>query len=106
MLVEREWLAFGHKFADRNLTPGPSHWKPSARRDSASASAGEQQQPQPQYPGDYSNGFPAPGNVALPDANELSPIFIQWLDCVHQVQLKFKADFEFNELFLVSVVLF
>ena len=95
MLVEREWLAFGHKFADRNLTPGPSHWKASARRDSSSSSASE-----PLFPADYVNGFATPGNVLLPDG-EVSPIFIQWLDCVHQVQSQFTAAFEFNGLFLV-----
>ncbi|KAM3172374.1 hypothetical protein ACTXT7_014672 [Hymenolepis weldensis] len=62
-LVEREWLQFGHKFADRC---GHS----------------------------FSRTSP----------EEQSPVFLQWLDCVHQIQLQFPGHFEFNELFLVRTL--
>ena len=45
VLVEKEWLDFGHKMADR---------------------CGQ--------------------GLGSTDTNERSPIFLQWLDCVHQVQ--------------------
>ncbi|VUZ49543.1 unnamed protein product [Hymenolepis diminuta] len=63
-LVEREWLQFGHKFADRC---GHS----------------------------FSRTSP----------EEQSPVFLQWLDCVHQIQLQFPGHFEFNELFLLKIAI-
>uniref|UniRef100_A0A8C5H6R6 phosphatidylinositol-3,5-bisphosphate 3-phosphatase n=1 Tax=Gouania willdenowi TaxID=441366 RepID=A0A8C5H6R6_GOUWI len=63
VLVETEWLDFGHKFADR-------------------CGHGEKSD----------------------DLNERCPIFLQWLDCVHQMQRQFPCSFEFNEAFLVKLV--
>uniref|UniRef100_A0A8C2KT23 phosphatidylinositol-3,5-bisphosphate 3-phosphatase n=1 Tax=Cyprinus carpio TaxID=7962 RepID=A0A8C2KT23_CYPCA len=60
VLVETEWLDFGHKFADR-------------------CGHGENAE----------------------DLNERCPVFLQWLDCVHQLQRQFPCSFEFNEAFLV-----
>nr|XP_046242187.1 myotubularin-related protein 3 isoform X3 [Scatophagus argus] len=63
VLVETEWLEFGHKFADR-------------------CGHGENSE----------------------DLNERCPVFLQWLDCVHQLQRQFPCSFEFNEAFLVKLV--
>uniref|UniRef100_A0AAY4DN94 phosphatidylinositol-3,5-bisphosphate 3-phosphatase n=1 Tax=Denticeps clupeoides TaxID=299321 RepID=A0AAY4DN94_9TELE len=63
VLVETEWLEFGHKFADR-------------------CGHGENTE----------------------DLNERCPVFLQWLDCVHQLQRQFPCSFEFNEAFLVKLV--
>uniref|UniRef100_A0A673YU10 phosphatidylinositol-3,5-bisphosphate 3-phosphatase n=1 Tax=Salmo trutta TaxID=8032 RepID=A0A673YU10_SALTR len=63
VLVETEWLDFGHKFADR-------------------CGHGENSE----------------------DLNERCPVFLQWLDCVHQLQRQFPCSFEFNEAFLVKMV--
>lgn len=60
VLVETEWLDFGHKFADRC-----GHGENSV------------------------------------DPNERCPVFLQWLDCVHQLQRQFPCSFEFGEAFLV-----
>lgn len=60
VLVEREWLQFGHKFTDR------------CRSTSL--------------------------NI---DLNERCPVFLQWLDCVHQLIRQFPCEFEFNAFFLV-----
>ncbi|KAF5903135.1 myotubularin-related protein 3-like isoform X1, partial [Clarias magur] len=63
VLVETEWLDFGHKFADRC-----GHGENSG------------------------------------DVNERCPVFLQWLDCVHQLQRQFPCSFQFNEAFLVKLV--
>ncbi|XP_063963079.1 myotubularin-related protein 4-like isoform X1 [Lytechinus pictus] len=63
VLVEREWLDFGHKFADRcGHRPGQD------------------------------------------DGNERCPVFLQWLDCIHQLLRQYPTAFEFNETFLVKLV--
>ncbi|CAH8502157.1 unnamed protein product [Schistosoma turkestanicum] len=62
ILVEREWLQFGHKFSDRS--------------------------------GHTSSSL---------NMNEQSPIFLQWLDCVHQIRKQFPHCFEFNESFLLKL---
>ncbi|KAI1893543.1 hypothetical protein AGOR_G00124810 [Albula goreensis] len=63
VLVEMEWLDFGHKFGDR---------------------CGHQEK----------DG----------DISEQCPVFLQWLDCVHQLLKQFPCIFEFNEAFLVKLV--
>ncbi|XP_043094173.1 LOW QUALITY PROTEIN: myotubularin-related protein 3 [Puntigrus tetrazona] len=63
VLVETEWLDYGHKFADR-------------------CGHGENSE----------------------DLNERCPVFLQWLDCVHQLQRQFPCSFQFNEAFLVKLV--
>ncbi|CAG0889854.1 unnamed protein product [Cyprideis torosa] len=63
VLVDREWIKFGHKFADRH-----GH---SLDRD---------------------------------DPNERCPIFLQWLDCVHQLIDQFPTAFEFTGRYLVTLL--
>ncbi|KAJ6636385.1 Myotubularin-related protein 3, partial [Pseudolycoriella hygida] len=62
ILVEREWLSFGHKFADR-LGHGPGADEP----------------------------------------NERCPVFLQWLDCVHQIHRQFPCSFEFSMGYLIKL---
>lgn len=62
VLVEREWLSFGHKFADRcGHGPGSD------------------------------------------ETNERCPVFIQWLDCVHQIHKQFTCSFEFSMGYLIKL---
>lgn len=63
VLVESDWLDFGHKFGDR---------------------CGHQEKTE--------------------DQNEQCPVFLQWLDSVHQLLQQFPCLFEFNEAFLVKLV--
>lgn len=61
VLVEREWLAFGHKFADRC------------------------------------------GHSGSDDPNERCPVFLQWLDCIHQLLFQFPCSFQFASTYLVKL---
>ncbi|KAL3199070.1 hypothetical protein MRX96_044039 [Rhipicephalus microplus] len=62
VLVEKEWLEFGHKFGDRC------------------------------------------GNSATADdLGERCPVFLQWLDCVHQLLAQFPCGFKFNQQYLVRL---
>ncbi|PSN38099.1 Myotubularin-related protein 3 [Blattella germanica] len=62
VLCEREWLDFGHKFADR-----------------------------------------CGHSVGGDDPNERCPVFLQWLDCVHQLLNQFPCSFEFSQAYLVKL---
>jgi hypothetical protein len=63
VLIEKEWLSFGHKFGDRQGWTG--------------------------------DGFAD---------EERSPIFAQFLDCVHQFLVQMPDAFEFNEQLLLFLV--
>nr|XP_020456199.1 myotubularin-related protein 4 isoform X2 [Monopterus albus] len=63
VLIETEWLDYGHKFGDR---------------------CGHQEN--------------------ADDVSEQCPVFLQWLDCIHQLLKQFPCLFEFNEAFLVKLV--
>ncbi|XP_044002775.1 myotubularin-related protein 3 isoform X3 [Aphidius gifuensis] len=62
ILCEREWLDFGHKFADR---------------------CGQ--------------------TVGCEDPNERCPVFLQWLDCVHQLIRQFQCSFQMSSAYIVKL---
>jgi myotubularin-related protein 6/7/8 len=90
-LVEKEWLGFGHKFLHRNgfldIEPRVSGC--------AGRGAGERLMPSMRsvsYTCDLSRW-----------EQEVSPIFLQFLEASWQILQQFPRAFEFNELFLVTM---
>nr|XP_046916559.1 probable serine/threonine-protein kinase pats1 [Dermatophagoides farinae] len=63
ILIEKEWLQYGHKFADRCRS-----------------------------------------STLNIDPNERCPVFLQWVDCVHQLVKQFPREFEFNVFYLMKLV--
>lgn len=97
VLVEKDWLSYGHRFSDRSGhlvahrvqftdTSGPDHDN-----------------------GDEEVGFLASVQQKLNFGGaghafkETCPVFDQFLDTVHQLQLQFPEHFEFNEQFLLDL---
>ena len=77
-LVEKDWLAFGHPFADRLRMPTVNTSNKSS-----------------------SDLFVANANA---HAKESSPIFLQWVDCVAQILQTYPSAFEFSSAYLVEIV--
>ena len=63
VLIEKDWLGFGHQFAKRSGMLEKKNEKESER----------------------------------------SPIFLQFIDCVHQLMVQFPAEFEFNAEYLLYI---
>ena len=62
VLIEKEWIQFGHKFGERS------------------------------------------GHTPNVSKSETSPVFLQWLDCVHQLLEQYPCSFEFNGSLLVFIM--
>ncbi|KAF8643804.1 hypothetical protein AX16_008822 [Volvariella volvacea WC 439] len=88
ILVEKDWLSYGHKFLDRSGHLSSEKFFVSA----AEASGADAAQA---FLASVQNRFASPHHV-----KETSPVFHQFLDAVRQIQRQFPARFEFNERFL------
>ncbi|XP_020581682.1 phosphatidylinositol-3-phosphatase myotubularin-1 [Phalaenopsis equestris] len=90
-LVEKDWLAFGHPFSDRLGIPtsfGTSFSHLELPRQSSAGSL-------PRTPS-------VGGSSHSQAANNCSPIFLQWVDCVSQLLRVYPCAFEFSSAFLVD----
>ncbi|GFZ44691.1 Phosphoinositide 3-phosphatase [Saitozyma sp. JCM 24511] len=100
VLVEKDWLAFGHKFLDRSghlsseklftVTDTPDD-------DTDDEGGGAQKAAQALF---------AWGQKQFASSHhlkEVSPVFHQFLECVWQVQRQFPERFEFNEEYLLDL---
>ena len=92
ILIEKDWLSFGHKFLDRCGHLSSEKFFLSPAEGSGGGGGAEVAQA---FFASVQNKFTSPGHI-----KETSPIFHQFLECVRQVQRQFPERFEFNERFL------
>jgi myotubularin-related protein 6/7/8 len=92
ILIEKDWLSFGHKFMDRcgHLSSDKFFLSPvEAGSGNSGADAAQA------FLASVQNRF-----VSQHHIKETSPVFHQFLEAVRQVQRQFPDRFEFNERFL------
>lgn len=92
ILIEKDWLSFGHKFLDRcgHLSSEKLFLSPPETGGGGGGAEAAQA-----FFASVQNKFTSPGHL-----KETSPVFHQFLECVRQVQRQFPERFEFNERFL------
>lgn len=88
ILVEKEWLSFGHRFAERS-----GHL--SSEKQFVQKNGGENNQGVSEVFNSMSSKLVKQSHLKF-----TSPVFHQFLDCVYQLQRQFPDRFEFNERFL------
>lgn len=81
VIVESQWVAFGHRFGTRS---GQS-CDVAVRLSSSDTATGAMRRLA----------------AAVADKREDSPVFLQFLDCLHQVMRQYPRSFEFNEALLL-----
>ena len=92
ILIEKDWLSFGHKFMDRcgHLSSDKFFVSPvELANNGGSADAAQA------FLASVQNRFASQHHI-----KETSPVFHQFLESVRQVQRQFPQRFEFNERFL------
>ncbi|CAG8437131.1 4213_t:CDS:2 [Diversispora eburnea] len=84
VLVEKEWISFGHKFSDRSGHLSNEKYFMNTT---------------------HSNAFNSVQSKFYKQSHvrETSPVFHQFLDCVYQIYSQFPTRFEFNETFLIEL---
>jgi len=91
VLIEKDWLSFGHKFLDRC-----GHL--SSERVFQYGSGDESSQQAQAFLSSVQNRLAGPAHL-----KEISPVFHQFLESVRQIQRQFPERFEFNERFLERI---
>lgn len=103
VLVEKDWLSFGHKFLDRcghlsseKLFTSTSNTGLDDEDDSNGPSGAERAAQA--FLGAFQKQFTSSSH-----SKEISPVFHQFLDCVRQLQRQYPKRFEYNAAFLETM---
>eukprot|EP01012_Entosiphon_sulcatum_P062274 TRINITY_DN8849_c0_g1_i1.p1 TRINITY_DN8849_c0_g1~~TRINITY_DN8849_c0_g1_i1.p1 ORF type:complete len:803 (+),score=136.61 TRINITY_DN8849_c0_g1_i1:211-2409(+) len=103
VLVEREWVQFGHKFAERSghMVAGEKadEWNELGGEPKNAPQAGLWEEPDPMDARSQSGKKEKEGKP-VGSFSQRSPIFIQWLDGVFQLLRQFPTAFEFTPTLL------
>eukprot|EP01018_Ginkgo_biloba_P011817 Gb_21808 [translate_table: standard] len=102
-LVEKDWLAFGHPFADRLGMPTFSGYVNTAAESFNQLSGSSNASPIRVSPGSsFTPSVNAHSSATI--SSNYSPIFLQWVDCVAQLLRMYPRAFEFSSAYLVDFV--
>jgi myotubularin-related protein 6/7/8 len=93
VLIEKDWVSFGHRFMDRcgHLSSDKFFVSSNENTGSGGGSAEAAQA----FFASVQNRFVSQGHL-----KEMSPVFHQFLECVRQIQRQYPTRFEFSERFL------
>jgi len=97
ILIEKDWLSYGHKFLDRCGHLSSEKFFISVPPSENAGSGGGADAAQA-FLASVQNRFTSQQHI-----KEMSPIFHQFLESVRQIQRQFPKRFEFNERFLRQV---
>ena len=100
VLVEKDWLAFGHRFLDRSghLSSEKLFTVADIPDEDSEDEFGGAQKVAQAFFSSMQKQFASNHHL-----KETSPVFHQFLDCVHQIQRQQPDRFEFNEDFLIEM---
>ncbi|OAD74936.1 hypothetical protein PHYBLDRAFT_155147 [Phycomyces blakesleeanus NRRL 1555(-)] len=91
VLVEKEWVSFGHKFADRSGHLSNEKCFVNLAHTGGNAATNTIKDMQNKF---YKSNY---------YQRETSPVFHQFLDCLYQLMQQFPTRFEFNEAMLIEL---
>ncbi|WVF66661.1 hypothetical protein IAT40_001402 [Kwoniella sp. CBS 6097] len=99
ILIEKDFLSFGHKFLDRSghLSSAKLFIEAEGEEDSDEEGVGAQKAAQAFF-ASVQKQFRGTSHL-----KETSPVFHQFLDCIRQIQRQFPDRFEFNEQYLLDI---
>lgn len=92
ILIEKDWVSFGHKFLDRCGHLSSDKFFTSLPETGGTGSGADAAQA---FLASVQNRFASQSHL-----KETSPCFHQFLECVRQLQRQYPSRFEFNERFL------
>lgn len=99
VLVEKDWLAFGHKFLDRSgHLSSEKYFMVTENDDDMEEDGVSAQRAAQAFFATVQKQFTSTSHL-----KEISPVFHQFLDCVRQIQRQFPERFEFNEQYLLDI---
>ncbi|ODN73911.1 hypothetical protein L202_07419 [Cryptococcus amylolentus CBS 6039] len=100
ILVEKDWLSFGHKFLDRSgHLSSEKYFSVTESEDDLEEDGpgGGAQRAAQAFFASVQKQFKSTSHL-----KEISPVFHQFLECVRQIQRQFPERFEFNEQYLLD----
>lgn len=93
VLIEKDWVSFGHKFLDRS-----GHLSSEKFFMASSDTTGGGAEVAQAFLASVQNKIAGQGHL-----KEISPVFHQFLECVRQIQRQYPQRFEFNGRFLEQI---
>ncbi|TIB32633.1 hypothetical protein E3P84_02454 [Wallemia ichthyophaga] len=99
VLIEKDFVSFGHKFAERS---GHHTHRPFYRTDEVSGEIERDREGEAANMHDKFSLFP--GQSQSQSHKEISPVFLQFLDCLWQIQRQHPERFEYNDRFLLALL--